>query len=136
MSGIIGAPRAGVLVAHIGAPGVLWADAGSYLAFAFLRPAVRLGPRVAPTPGPVTPTGGYGATLKLVLAQPILLVTTLMYMVFNLGGGALLVWLPLWAASMPEGGAELYGRLLRFIALGQLIGATPHGFPPPPTPSA
>src|SRR6266851_3329121 len=130
MSGIIGAPLAGVLVAHIGAPGVLWADAGSYLAFAFLLTAVRLGPRVAPTPGPVTPIGGYGATLKLVLAQPILLVTTLMYMVFNLGGGALLVWLPLWAASMPEGGAELYGRLLGIMALGQLMSAIAAGFLP------
>jgi MFS family permease len=134
MSGVIGAPLAGVLVAHIGAPGVLWVDAGSYLAFALLLTAVQLGPRAASTPGAAVPSVGYGAALKLVLAQPILLATTLMYLVFNLGGGALLVWLPLWAASMPGGGAEVYGELLGVMALGQLVSAVAAGFLPATAP--
>jgi MFS family permease len=134
MSGMIGAPLAGILVVHIGAPGVLWVDAASYLAFALLLTTVQLGRRVAPKSGAATTSAGYGAALKLILAQPILLATTLMYLVFNLGGGALLVWLPLWAAAMPDGGAEIYGQLLGAMALGQLMSAIAAGFLPATAP--
>lgn len=134
MSAMVGAPLAGLLVALLGAPGVLWIDAASYLAFAGLLAIVRLDEPSADS-GPATrPAASYRSALRLLLGQPILLATTLMYLVLNLGGGALLVWLPLWVAALPHGGAELYGRLLGTMALGQLFSAALTGALPATAP--
>ena len=133
MSAMIGAPIAGLLIARIGAPEVLWLDAASYVAFAILLTTVRLASRGAPAPAATKPSGGYRPALRLLISQPILLATTLMYLVLNIGSGALLVWLPLWAASA-GGGADLYGRLLGVFALGQLSSATAAGFLPATAP--
>lgn len=135
MSGMIGAPAAGLLVAGIGAPGVLWFDAASYFAFATLLATVRLEPRaVSPKTPEIRQATGFGAPLRLLFGQPILLGTTLMYLVLNIGGGALLVWLPLWAATAPDGGPGLYGGLMGTIAAGQLVSATATGFLPASAP--
>lgn len=131
MSAMIGAPLAGLLVAQIGAPTVLWLDAASYFAFAALLAMIRVHDR-APSAATRAPAG-YGSPLRLLLGQPILLATTLMYLVLNLGGGAMLVWLPLWVAEN-EGGAELYGRLLGVMALGQLVSAAAVGLLPATAP--
>lgn len=131
MSMMIGAPLAGLLVARLGAPAVLWLDAASYFAFAALLTTVQLG--VAAPPARSRPAAGYGAPLRLLLGQPILLATTLMYLVLNLGGGALLVWLPLWVAAT-DGGPGLYGRLLGAMALGQLLSAAAIGLLPATAP--
>lgn len=131
MSAMIGAPLAGLLVARIGAPAVLWLDAASYFAFAALLATIRLDSGARPA-GPRLRVG-FGPSLRLLLGQPILLATTLMYLVLNLGGGAMLVWLPLWVAEH-EGGAELYGHLLGVMALGQLISAAAVGLLPATAP--
>lgn len=136
MSAMIGAPLAGLLVALLGAPGVLWIDAASYLVFAALLAGIRLdGPADADAVAPkARPAASYRAALRLLFGQPVLLATTLMYLVLNLGGGALLVWLPLWVAALPHGGAELYGRLLGTMALGQLFSAALAGMLPATAP--
>jgi hypothetical protein len=96
--------------------------------------AVRVG-LLATTAGRSTKAAtGYDDVLRLILAQPILLATTLMYLAFNLGGGAMLVWLPLWAESIPRGGSEIYGQLLGLMALGQLVSASATGFLPASAP--
>lgn len=132
ISAMMGAPIAGLLIGRIGAPGVLWLDGASYVTFAVLLTTVRLALHDAPAAA-ATSSGGYRPALALLVSQPILLATTLMYLVLNIGSGALLVWLPLWAASV-GGGADLYGRLLGVFALGQLASATAAGFLPATAP--
>jgi len=138
MSSVIGAPFAGLLVAGIGAPAVLWIDAASYFAFAGLLFGIRLAePESAATSlaagGPRTPIG-YRAPVRLLLRQPVLLATTLMYCVTNIGNGALLVWLPLWVSDLPDGGAALYGRLLGAMAVGELVSSALVGLLPATAP--
>jgi MFS family permease len=44
-----------------------------------------------------------------------------MFMAFNIGGGALAVWLPILADRALGGGPELYGTLLGALALGEVV---------------
>lgn len=46
-----------------------------------------------------------------------------MFMTFNLGEGALFVWLPLYVTQVLRGGAALYGALLGALAVGETLGA-------------
>lgn len=45
----------------------------------------------------------------------------MMFMVFNLGFGLILVWLPIYADRVLNGGPELYGLLLGFVAIGEVL---------------
>jgi len=124
VSGVVGPLVAGVLIPRIGAPNVVLCDAASYLIFALAL--TRLPPlRAAQTS---TTTGGLAPAWRLLRRNPVLLATTLMFMVFNVGGtGAVAVWLPLLADQVPGGGPELYGALLGAIAVGELAGAAMAG---------
>ncbi|HEY3230245.1 MAG TPA: MFS transporter, partial [Roseiflexaceae bacterium] len=53
----------------------------------------------------------------------VLLSTTFMFMAFNIGGGALAVWLPILSDRTLGGGPELYGALLGMLALGEVVSA-------------
>jgi hypothetical protein len=44
-----------------------------------------------------------------------------MFMAFNIGGGALAVWLPILADQVLGGGPQLYGGLLGALALGEVV---------------
>jgi MFS family permease len=44
-----------------------------------------------------------------------------MFMAFNVGMGALFVWLPIFADEVLGGGAELYGTLLGVLAVGEVL---------------
>jgi MFS family permease len=63
-------------------------------------------------------------SVRLLLRNPILLSTTLMFMLFNLGFGAVMVWLPILADQTFGGGAALFGTLLGALALGELVSST------------
>jgi MFS family permease len=63
-------------------------------------------------------------SVRLLRRDPILLSTTAMFMLFNLGFGAVLVWLPILADQTFGGGAVLYGTLLGALALGELVSST------------
>jgi MFS family permease len=61
---------------------------------------------------------------RLLLRNPVLLSTTVMFMCFNAGEGFLSVWLPLHTGDIaPAHGAQLYGVLLAVLAVGETLGA-------------
>jgi MFS family permease len=87
-AGVHGPPLAGLLIARFGAPNVLAVDALSYFAFALAL--VRIG--AIPTPDRERGRGSLGEAIALLRREPVLLSTTLMFMAFNVGNGALAVW--------------------------------------------
>jgi predicted MFS family arabinose efflux permease len=123
LSGVVGPPMAGLLIAWIDAPSVLVIDAVSYLVFALLLCRVTLRRDEEPAPEDIAPRQGLGGAFRLLRHNPILLSTTLMFMAANLGLGALFVWLPIFADRVLGGGPELYGTLLGFIAAGEVVSA-------------
>jgi MFS family permease len=46
-----------------------------------------------------------------------------MFLVFNIGGGMMGVWLPIFADTVLVGGPQLYGALLGVLALGEVVSA-------------
>jgi MFS family permease len=125
LSGVIGPPLAGLLIGRIGAPNVVLLDALSYFTFAalLLRVTAASGSK---TPGLSAkgPSLRYRDAALLLVENRVLLATTLMFMSFNLGFGALTVWLPIYTAGIGSGGPELYGSLLGVFAAGEVISAT------------
>ena len=63
------------------------------------------------------------AAARIIARSPVLASTTLMYLVFNVGLGALLVVVPVFADTVLGGGPALYGLLLGCIAVGELAGS-------------
>lgn len=124
LSGVIGPPVAGLLIPLIGAPYVILVDAISYFLFAAALSRVKSNRGVVQTPGQAKPQKiRISEAARLLVANRILLSTTLMFMAFNLGYGFLTVWLPVYSGSIPGGGPELYGALLGVMAFGQIISA-------------
>jgi MFS family permease len=123
LGGVIGPALAGVLIAWVGAPNVVIVDAVSYFAFALALARTRL----ADAPDLTQESGGQayhlGHAVQLLLKNRVLLSTTLMFMAFNIGGGALSVWLPILSDQMLGGGSQLYGVLLGALALGEVVSA-------------
>ncbi len=133
IGGVLGPPLAGLLIAQIGPLEALYFDAGSYLVFAWA--VWRCRPRVdAGRSGTAEPTDLLAAA-RIIVRNPVLVSTTLMYLAFNVGLGALLVVLPVFADTVLGGGPALFGLLLGSIALGELVGSVAVGFirlPVPP----
>jgi MFS family permease len=121
LGGVIGPIIAGLLIPRIGAPNVLILDALSYAIFALMLARIRLGGS-AHGSGRV-PGAPLGQAVSLLLRQPVLLATTLMFLTFNIGGGLLAVALPILVDQRLAGGAELYGALLGMLAGGEVLGA-------------
>ena len=126
ISGVVGAPLAGFLIAWFTAPNVLVVDAVSYIVFAlFLWQVV---PLVVDEGGetavnPPSKTYRLQDAIALLRQNTILQSTTLMFMAANIGMGALFVWLPIFADEVLGGGAELYGTLLGVLAVGEVFSA-------------
>jgi MFS family permease len=121
LTGVIGPPVAGVLIARIGAPNVAIFDAATYFVFALALAGIRP-VRQESTPSPVTNQSYHlKDAFRLLSGNTILLSTTLMFMAFNLGFGLILVWLPIYADRVLDGGPELYGVLLGFMAIGEVL---------------
>ncbi len=127
VSGVVGPPLAGLLIARFGAPSVLVIDALSYVTFALALTRVRA------TVEPITQgQGGNKAyrlkdAVSLLLKNNVLLSTTLMFMTFNVGEGFLSVWLPVFSDRVLRGGPELYGVLLGALAVGEMLGSVVAG---------
>ncbi len=128
LSGVLGPPIAGLLIAWVGAPGVLLLDAASYVIFVVALAGM---PRLAPQSSAAShadldsPVHAYRLrdAVSLMLSNRVLLSTTVMFILFNVGFGFLAVWLPVFADSLPGDGAMLYGLLLGALALGEMVGA-------------
>jgi MFS family permease len=119
--GVIGPPLAGLLIAQVGPLEALYLDGASYLVFAWALRRCR--PQADEAHAHSGDAAGLLAAGRLILASPVLAGTTLMYLVFNVGLGALLVAVPLFADTVLGGGPELYGVLLGAIAVGELLGS-------------
>jgi MFS family permease len=122
LGGVVGPVLAGVLIARIGAPNVVVLDALSYFVFALLLASVRLTSIEQETPA-LAMRYHTGHAVQLLLRNPVLLSTTLMFLVFNIGNGLLAVWLPVLVDTVLNGGPQLYGALLGVLALGEVMSA-------------
>jgi predicted MFS family arabinose efflux permease len=130
LASLAGAGLAGLAVATAGATRVVAFDAASYLVMALslwsvrdvIQPAGRSVRRRGPS-APAAPRGaGFGAVVRLAATSAVLRDTTIMFAMFNVGEGALLVFLPhraLWL-GLGTGG---YGYLLAAGTAGELVAA-------------
>jgi MFS family permease len=123
LGGVIGPVLGGSLIASVGAPNVVIVDAISYFAFALALWRTKLRAEPESDHATAKPRRRLSHAVQLLLKQPVLLTTTLMFMAFNIGGGALAVWLPVLCDRTLGGGAELYGLLLGALALGEVLSA-------------
>jgi len=123
LSGVVGPPIAGLLIARFGAPSVIVIDALSYAIFALALTRVHVKIEHNIRAQVVGTTYRFRDAISLLLQNKVLLSTTLMFMLFNVGEGFLSVWLPLFAVQMLRGGPGLYGILLGTLAGGEVIGS-------------
>jgi len=121
LGGVIGPPVAGFLIAWLEAPNILIFDAMSYLVFAVLLTQVKLLVEDSLTAPTEKQRYRLQDAFRLLRQNKILLSTTLMFMAANFGLGAMFVWLPIFSSQILGGGSELYGILLGFMALGEVV---------------
>jgi predicted MFS family arabinose efflux permease len=122
LSSVIGPPLAGLLIVWIGTANVVILDALSYFIFAFLL----LGVSVSGTSQSISEENKSFSLLsavRLMINHKILLSTTLMFMAFNVGLGALTVFLPLVSDRIAPGSSQMFGILLGALALGEVLSA-------------
>jgi len=120
LSGVVGPPLAGVLIPLVTSPNVVIFDGLSYFLFAAALMTIRLPPPVESTPQTQPDSYHLRDAVRLLTGNKVLLSTTIMFMLANLGLGVLYVWLPILADQMPGGGSELYGALLGAMAVGEV----------------
>ncbi|GHO60677.1 MFS transporter [Ktedonobacter robiniae] len=123
LSGVIGPPVAGLLIARFGAPSVVVIDALSYVVFALALTRVNVKVEHNTRAQAADATYRFRDAVSLLLQNQVLLSTTLMFMLFNVGEGFLSVWLPLFSVQTIQGGPDLYGLLLGVLAGGEVIGS-------------
>jgi MFS family permease len=116
-----GAALAAILLPLVGAVPLLAVDALSYLVYALCLARLPAGRPVAVAAG----DGGRRSLLAVARfvwrARP-LRSTTAMFMLFNIGEGALLVFLPVYSGQLGTGVAG-YGLLVSAVTVGELAGS-------------
>jgi MFS family permease len=125
LASLVGAGMAGLAVATIGAAPVVGFDAASYLVLAVSLWSVHDLSSPARHPGPrraAVGRAGFRTVLRLALTNAVLRDTTIMFALFNVGEGALLVFLPHRAVQLGLG-AGGYGYLVAASTGGQLLAA-------------
>jgi len=130
LASLAGAGLAGLAVAMTGATRVVAFDAASYLVMALSlwsvrdisqptgRPVRRRGPGAPGTPR----SAGFRAVGRLAATNAVLRDTTIMFALFNVGEGALLVFLPHRALRLGLG-SNGYGYLVAAGTAGELLAA-------------
>jgi MFS family permease len=121
MSAIAGPAAAGLLIAELGAINVLWLDAASYFAFAFAL--VRVGPLPRAPRAAHEDARTIRHSLLFVAGIPILLATTVMFMLVNIGEGIVEVITPVYVRQVLLAGAATYGTLVAVAGAAGLAGA-------------
>jgi MFS family permease len=121
LSTIVGPALAGLLIAAVGAINVLWLDAASYLLFALALLRIGQLPRAEAT----SPSGERSVrqAFLFVIGIPVLLATTLMFMLVNIGAGIVEVITPVYVNQSLHAGAAAYGALLATAGAAGLVGA-------------
>ena len=122
LASVVGAGLAGLLIGTVGGARTLWLDAASYAAFAVAL--WRIGPvaAAAHTVG-ARASRSIRAAVSFVLATPILLATTLMFMCVNVGTGIVEVVTPVYVRTTLGAGPGTYGALLAVAAVAGLAAA-------------
>ena len=124
IAGLIGPALAGVVIVVIGATAVLAVDAATYGVFVacllFMR--ADAGPASSQPGVEVTAGGGMGPAVRFVLGAPAIVVTTVMYMCLNIGGGITSVLIPIYAKDVLGGDSTTYGLILSAMTGGELLG--------------
>jgi MFS family permease len=120
VSGAVAPMLAGVLIAAVGAVEVLALDALSFFFFAACLSGLRDDRRADPQDH-----GSHGLRegLSFIRTNAPITLTTLMFASFNVGLGAILVVLPIYATTILDGGATLYAALTSALLAGDLIGS-------------
>jgi MFS family permease len=123
LGSVLGPALGGALLAVADGPYVLALDALTYVGFALALVAV----------GPITVTESRGTrghglrpAFALVFRTPVVLATTVMFMLVNVGEGMVAVLLPV-LVDESGGGASTYGALLAVAAGAGLVGAAVAG---------
>jgi predicted MFS family arabinose efflux permease len=119
VGGVVGPMAGGALIAGWGAPLAVLLSGAIYLFFAWTL--WRLPPQ--PPAGAVSRRAPLGEAIRLLAGNAFLISTTLMFLVFNVGLGLLLVWLPVFADTRLASGATGYGLMLAAFAAGQMAAA-------------
>lgn len=115
-AGVAGPVIAGFLIAGIGAPATVMLDVVSYLLYALILFRLKLS-----LPAPVKRASvAIGDAVRLLFGNPILIATTFMFLVFNIGTGSIPVWLPILVEKTFGGGPALYGTLVSAAFAGQV----------------
>ena len=115
-AGVAGPVIAGFLIAWIGAPATVLLDVASYVLYALVLFRLKLA-----LPAPVKRAAvPISAAFQLLFGNPILIATTFMFLVFNIGTGSIPVWLPILVETTLKGWPELYGILVGVIFAGQV----------------
>ena len=123
--GVVGPPLAGLLIVILGPLEALYIDGVTYLLFGFA--AWKCRPRDERRPVVTEDRARLWDAARLIFKNPVLSSTTIMYLVFNLGLGSLLVLIPVFTETLLLGGPELFGILLGCIAGGELLGSIATG---------
>ncbi|MGH3169032.1 MAG: MFS transporter [Trebonia sp.] len=129
LASLIGAGLAGVAVATVGAAYVVAFDAASYvfmgLCLYVSQPSGRPLRRRGPSARDSSRDGGFSGfrvVVRLAATNPVLRDTTIMFALFNVGEGALLVFLPQRAMRLGLGTGG-YGYLVAASTAGELLAA-------------
>lgn len=124
LASLSGAALAGVAVATVGPAPVVAFDAATYFAFALALRSVQIAaPAAGDGAGSTGPAGtGFGPVVRATLGHPWLRDLTIMFALFNIGDGALLVVLPHRAISIGLGIGG-YGWMVAAITGGELVGS-------------
>jgi MFS family permease len=123
VSGVIGPPLAGLLIAWLGTTNVVIFDALSYFIFAFALMGISVREPEPSTHHQATISYGIMDAVRLMLGNKVILSTTLMFMAANVGLGAMTVFLPLVSNQIAEDSSQVFGTLLGAMALGEVISA-------------
>ncbi|MGH3392435.1 MAG: MFS transporter [Actinomadura sp.] len=121
MAGIVGPALGGLLIAGLGVEAVLAIDAVTYAVFAACALLVRRPLVSAPRGG--VPSGRISGLLR----DRVLVLTTVVFMAFNIAAGMLLVVGPWLAKTQLSEGPQALGLLLGALSAGELIGAVAAG---------
>ena len=123
LSNVIGPPLAGLLIVWIGTANIIIFDELSYFLFALMLMGISAGlpqhARIENKNDSLSLT----SAVRLMLNNKILLSTTLMFMAFNVGMGAMTVFLPLVSNRIAPGSSQIFGTLLGALALGEVLSA-------------
>jgi MFS family permease len=125
LASLTGAGAAGLAVATVGAAPVVSFDAASYLVMALSLWSVHDLSSPARQPRPRRTSAGrtgFRPVVRLALTNPVLRDTTIMFALFNIGEGALLVFLPHRAVQLGLGSGG-YGYLVAATTGGELLAA-------------